>query len=52
MLALVRFLRAIAFTDARKSLTGRDWVMVSPICASWNQVDAWLRQVDGLRQAA
>jgi len=26
--------------------------MVSPICASWNRLDAWLRQVDGLRQAA
>ncbi len=26
--------------------------LASPICASWNQLDGWLRAVDGLRHAA
>ena len=52
MVALVRFLRAITRSVARKSLTGKDGVMVSPICASWNQLDGWLRQIEGLRRAA
>ncbi len=26
--------------------------MASPICASWNQIDGWLRAVDGLRRVA
>jgi hypothetical protein len=26
--------------------------LASPICASWNQLDGWLRAVDGLRRAA
>lgn len=26
--------------------------VVSPICASWNQLEGWLRAVDGLRRAA
>ena len=52
MVVLVRFLRAITRSVARKSLTGKDGVMVSPIVAGWNHLDAWLRQVDGLRRAA
>ena len=44
----VRFLRAMALANARKSLTGGDGVMVNPICASWNQVATWLRRVEML----
>lgn len=36
----------------RKSLIGRDGVMVSPICASWNQVAGWLRLVEAVRRVA
>ena len=52
MVALVRFLRAITRSVARKSLTGKDGVMVSHIFASWNQMVGWLRAVDGFRRAA
>ena len=52
MVALVRFLRAITRSVARKSLTGKDGVMVSPICASWNQFSIWLKRLEGLRSAS
>jgi hypothetical protein len=26
--------------------------MASPICASWNQLSGWLKQVEGLRRVA
>lgn len=26
--------------------------LVSPMCASWNQLREWLRDVEGLRRAA
>jgi TetR/AcrR family transcriptional regulator, transcriptional repressor for nem operon len=39
-----------------KHLSGKDELYaeaeVSRIFASWNQLDGWLRQVDGLRGAA
>lgn len=52
MVALVRFLRAITRSVARKSLTGMDGVMVSRSFTSWNQIDGWLRRLEGLRRAA
>jgi len=27
-------------------------VVASPVCASWNQIAAWLKQIDGVRKAA
>jgi hypothetical protein len=30
----------------------RDWKVVSQNFASWNQLDGWLRQLDGLRYVA
>jgi hypothetical protein len=40
----------MALANARKSLTGRDGVMVSPICASWNQMAPWLQRLKELRR--
>jgi hypothetical protein len=31
---------------------GEDNVMASRIFASWNQLDGWLRQIEGLRRVA
>jgi hypothetical protein len=37
----------------RRAMVDRDRTRVaSPIYASWNQLDGWLRAVDGLRRAA
>ena len=47
---LVGFLRAMSLADARKLLTGGGVVMVSHILASWNHLDAWLRQIEALRR--
>jgi hypothetical protein len=52
VLAPVRFLRASSRSVARKSLIGMDGVMVSRIFASWNQLERWFRDVDGLRRVA
>jgi hypothetical protein len=35
-----------------RSMEAIDWEMVSRIFASWNQLDRWLRQVEGLRRVA
>jgi hypothetical protein len=35
---------------ARKSLSQKAWMMASHIFASWNQLDAWLRQLETLRR--
>ena len=43
--------------DLNRALAGltdvsRNRGMASPTLASWNQIVSWLRQIDGLRQAA
>jgi hypothetical protein len=38
--------------DAFRGETNERIELVSRIFASWNQLDGWLRQVDGLRQVA
>jgi hypothetical protein len=43
---VVRFLFAVAAAIAGKLL------MVTLIFASWNQLERWLRQLEGLRRAA
>ena len=52
MVALVRFLRAITRSVTRKSLTGKDGVMVSHIFASWNHIAGWLKGLEALQAAA
>jgi hypothetical protein len=50
--AAVRFLSAgVAWPDV-KGVTVFGCVMVALTFASWNQLEGWLRQVDGLRLAA
>jgi len=36
-------------TSATETLEALELVVVSPICASWNQLTSWLRRLDGLR---
>ena len=49
---LVRLLSAVAASGGRKLLIAKEWKMVSQNFASWNQLEAWLRQVDRVRRAA
>lgn len=42
----------MALADARKLLTGRNGLMVSPNFASWNQMDDWLRVLNSLLHTA
>jgi hypothetical protein len=48
---VVRFLSAVAAVIDRKLLMAPVWEVVSRIFASWNQLDGWLRRIDGLRRA-
>jgi hypothetical protein len=52
MKAQVRFLRAILRSLTRKLLTAMERRSGEPNFASWNQLDRWLRQVEGLRRVA
>lgn len=48
----VRFPRGVSSRSARKLLNQKAWLVVSRIFASWNQLNRWLREVDGLRRVA
>ena len=55
MIATLKRIRKLGQNRAsleRKSLNHNGGILVSRIFASWNQLDAWLRQVEGLREAA
>ena len=45
----VRFLGAVTANLARNPLTARGEMLVSLTFASWNQIAAWLRQLDRMR---
>jgi hypothetical protein len=49
---VVRFQPAVVATATCKSLKAREEMVVIRIFASWNQLDGWLRQVEGLRRVA
>jgi hypothetical protein len=50
--AFVRIVRLPGFFGGRPPSRPFEGKVVSRIFASWNQLDGWLRAVDGLRQVA
>jgi hypothetical protein len=38
--------------DRYRPNSQRQYMVASPVCASWNQMTGWLRVVDSLRRAA
>ena len=49
---MIRFHPAIRASAHHRSSMARREMLVSRIFVSWNQLDGWLRQVEGLRRVA